>query len=446
MRGTRRRSVLTLVVAFALLAAACGNSEKKAAGTSTTADDGAPPATALPGENVPVDAPGVTDDEIRVGGVVSVENPLGGKYGDAYAGVEAYFKMVNDAGGIYGRELVLGPKRDDGGFRNSQEVQALLTEDIFAALPIATLLFTGAQALVDEGIPTFGFTINTEWEGNEEEPRANLFGQSGSFLCFNCASPVLPWLAKELGAKRIGVLAYAVPQAALCADGIEAAFEKYGDASDAEVVFVDKSLAFQATSFSVQVERMKQEGVDLVTACMDTNGVVSIAKEMKLQDLDAVQYLPNAYDHEFLDEFGDLFEGSYVRTDFVPWEVEDKPEALQTYLDAMEDAGEEPSENSLVGWINADMFVTGLREAGPEFSRQKVIDAINELTDYDAGGILHGVDWTKQHTELAKPDEGCQVLTKITDSEFDPVYTEPGKPFVCVIGGDGSELTSRFDP
>ena len=76
---------------------------------------------------------------------------------------------------------------------------------------------------------------------------------------------------------------------------------------------------------------MKDAGVDFVTTCMDTNGVVTLAKEMEKQGLDAAQYLPNGYDHEFLEEYGDLFEGSIVRTDFVPFELpeDDQPEGLK---------------------------------------------------------------------------------------------------------------------
>jgi hypothetical protein len=178
---------------------------------------------------------------------------------------------------------------------------------------------------------------------------------------------------------------------------------------------------------------------------MDTNGVVTLAKEMKKQQLKAVQSLPNAYDHDFLDEFGDLFEGSVVRTDFVQFEAKEKPKGLKTYLAAMDKAGIKPSENSMAGWINADMFVAGLRGAGPNFSRQKVIDAVNKLRNYTADGLLDGVDWTKEHTSLKVPGESCQFLSTIHDSKFDPDFSEPGKPFVCAVAKDG-KLTTRYDP
>jgi hypothetical protein len=170
---------------------------------------------------------------------------------------------------------------------------------------------------------------------------------------------------------------------------------------------------------------------------MDTNGVVTLAKEMKKQGLKAPQYLPNGYDHQFVTEFGDLFEGSYVRTDFTQFELENQPQGLQDFLAAMKKLGKEPSENSVVGWLNANLFVEGLKAAGPNFSRQGVIDAINKMTDYTADGMLDGVDWTKQHTQDKSSTEFCQFISQIKDSTFETVFSQADKPFVCaVVNGD----------
>jgi len=173
------------------------------------------------------------------------------------------------------------------------------------------------------------------------------------------------------------------------------------------------------------------------TPAVDTNGVITLAKEMKKQGLDAVQSLPNGYDHQLLSEYGDLFEGSYVRTDFTQFELEDKPQGLQDYLAAMEKSGKEPTENSTVGWLNANLFVEGLKAAGPNFSRQSVIDAINKMTDYNADGMLSGVNWTTAHTQDASDTRFCQFFSKIEDSQFTMAFSQPGKPFVCaVVNGD----------
>ena len=77
-----------------------------------------------------VDAPGVSDTEIRFRSISTITgNPLGTDIGNAYnEGIEAYFAWRNSEGGIYGRDLVLesgrrpagqqrGPRRGAGGRR-----------------------------------------------------------------------------------------------------------------------------------------------------------------------------------------------------------------------------------------------------------------------------------------------------------------------------------------
>ena len=99
-----RNRVAACFVVLMLLAAACSNSKK----ATTTENAGGNSGTSQSsGKKVTVNAPGVTDTEIRVGGVASVTNPLGGKYGDAFDGVKAYFDMINaEQGGLYGRKLI----------------------------------------------------------------------------------------------------------------------------------------------------------------------------------------------------------------------------------------------------------------------------------------------------------------------------------------------------
>jgi branched-chain amino acid transport system substrate-binding protein len=415
MRGRRAMAGLASLVIAAGLLAAVGPAS---AGADT-------PSQQFP----PVDQPGVTSNQINVGGVVAKTNPLGGDYAAAFDGVQAYFNMVNASKdkGIYGRKLNLSSKRDDQVGMNRQEVQGLISEDnVFAVLPVATLLFTGADLLGQSGIPTFGWNINAEW-GSEQAPGPpNLFGEKGSYLCFTCASQTVPWLAQKLHKKKIGLLAYQVPQSADCAKGVQATFDKY---PSAKVEFVDTSLAFGVTDLSNDVSQMKDKGVDMVTTCMDNNGTLTLAKEMKKQGLNAPQYLPNAYNQKFISDNAPFFQGSYALTFFTPFEVKQKPQGLKDFQKWMKKGGFAQNENSMAGWINADQFVTGLKEAGPDFTRQKVVDAINAEKNFTAHGLLAGIDWSVQH--MADQAQGCNVLSKVDNGKFVPSFGQPGKPFVC---------------
>lgn len=438
-----RRTVVTVLVAGVLVLGACSNSESGSRDDGGS-DDSTP--TAAGGEEnidefVASDQPGVTDDAIRVGGVASVTNPLGASYDQSFVGTQAYFDMINEQGGIYGRDLELVAELDDNtGFENQQQVTRLLTEeDVFAVLPVATLSFDGAQQLADEGVPTFGWNIQEEWDLGE-----NLYGTRGH-ICTDCAYPTLPWIVRESGASTVGILAYDVPQSSGCAAGIENSIEEYGG-DEVQVGFVDASLAYGTSDVSVQVSEMKDAGVDFVTTCMDFNGEKTVADEMARQDLEAPFYRPNGYDHAQLEEFPDTFEGSIVLTQFWPFEEEtDQPEGLTQYFEAIEAAGEEPQELSLAGWMAADMFYQGLVGAGPEFTREGVVSYLNTLEDFDAGGILAGLDWTVEHTD--DPPVGCNAFSTIEGGEFVPTFGEPGRPFICFENGveelpDQPEVTS----
>jgi branched-chain amino acid transport system substrate-binding protein len=422
MRAGATRRLVVAVLVMAVVLAACGNesSSPKSGSSSSTGGGGAPTA---------VDQPGVTKDAIKVGGVSSTTNALNAPYGDIFKGVKAYFAMVNSQGGIDGRKLEVTSERDDQMVNNLSEVNALINQDdVFAGVGMNTLIdfSAGSKALEAAGMPAFGWNINSDWN------KQNLFGNSGA-LCIGCVGNEVPWMAKQLGKKNIGVLAYNVANSRDCAEGVKKSFEKY---PSAKVGFYSDSLSFGATDFSVEVGQMKDAGVDFITTCMDTNGVLNIAKEVRKQNLNAIQYLPNGYDQAFMKANGQFFEGSVVRVPFIPFETTPRTPGLAEYLKWMKQQGVTPNEYTTYGWINAAMLVEGIRAAGPNFTRQKVIDALNAMTADTAGGMIPPVDWTTQHT-VTQPPLGCAAYVKVVNNGFVPTFVPKGKSYLCFPKGAG---------
>jgi branched-chain amino acid transport system substrate-binding protein len=418
-----RGRLVAVFAAVAVLAAACSDSGSKSKGTTATSGT-ATTTTAPPGGWPPVNEAGVTPTEIRVSGVAATTNPIGIQFGAAFDGVQAYFDKINSEGGLYGRKFVIVKRHDDNLGNNLREVQALLDQDnAFAVLPIATPLFTGSTLLSKTNIPTFGWNIQTDWNGPP-----NFFPQVGA-LCIgkDCPGVPLPYVVQRLGKKRMGVLAYNVQQSADCLDSITSSFQKY---PVAQVVYQTKSLSFGVTDLSADVKKMIDANVDFVTTCMDSNGVLTLAREMRQQGLNAIQYLPQGYDQEFMSKNGGFFEGSIVQTMQAPIETRPLFPALNDYITWMDKGGFKKHEIAEVGWVNAAMLVEGLRRAGPTFSRQKVVDELNKLTDYDAAGMIPPVNWTKQHTDVHYRF-GCQAYMRVHSGAFVPVFGEPGKPFLC---------------
>jgi len=122
-----------------------------------------------------------------------------------------------------------------------------------------------------------------------------------------------------------------------------------------------------------------------------------------------------AIQRALVEENAEVLEGFYANTNFTPFETRPKPQGLKLYDKWIKRTGGTRNQNSIVGWINADLFVEGLKAAGPEFTQQKVVGAINQMTDYSAKGLLAGVDWTRAHEK----DKACYALVKIVDGKFE---------------------------
>jgi branched-chain amino acid transport system substrate-binding protein len=436
MGGTMRiRALVAILGVFALLAVACENEE--------SGDGGGEPAA---GER-----PGVTDSEIRVGSLISVNNPLGLPYEDALVGARAYFDKINDDGGIYDRDIVIAAERDDMTGANLQEARALVEEDqVFAALPVVVLFFTGGNYLAEQGTPTFGWNINDEWSAGP-----NLFGEKGSYICITCPNGIVSFIMQEIGAQRAAAFAYGdAPQSTDCADGIEAGIDKYGG----ELVLTDTSLTFGFADTSAAVAAVRDANVDFIAACMDLQGNSTLVRDIRAAGIDIQGvWAPQGYDPGSIAELGNQLDDFYFQSAFWPFEVENPPDGMQEYLDAMEERNQEPNEFSLTGWVNAQLFVEGLKAAGEDFTQESVVDAINEMDEpFTAGGIMNPTiiwadtdDYPEGAHGPALNGTACNAFVKAENGEFVPQFGEPGSPFVCFEGNnevDGEGVPSIDDP
>jgi branched-chain amino acid transport system substrate-binding protein len=122
--------------------------------------------------NVPAalaaNAPGVSDTEIKIGQTMPYSGPLSG-YGTIGRAELAYFKMINDSGGINGRKLIL-LSRDDGYSppKTVEQIRKLVEEDkvafIFQSLGDVTNAAV-QRYLNDRGVPlVFLIDGSSRWD------------------------------------------------------------------------------------------------------------------------------------------------------------------------------------------------------------------------------------------------------------------------------------------
>jgi branched-chain amino acid transport system substrate-binding protein len=383
--------------------------------------------------------PGVTATTIRVGGMAGVTNPVGQPYASGFDGLQAYFNYINSKGGVFGRKFQLVAKLDDQS-RASQDVEearSLVEEQhVFAVAPVVTQIFAGASYLAGKGTPTFGWNIDTGWQTGYPTPgaisptggmgAANLFGEKGSYLCLVCASEAPSYIAQQVGAKNVAILAYTASQSAQCAQGTEAGFKKYGF----NVALVDTSLAFGFTDLGSDIDQMKAKNIQFVSTCMDVAGEVNVAQDLQRAGLTNVKfYAPQGYDPGTLAKYGNELNGIYFGIDFVPFEDASQSPEMQLFMKWMKAENKPVNEQSLSGWINGDLLYKGIKKAGKDFTQASVVAAINGFNGYTANGLRPPINWS--FDGHGPGTETCTAYVEGVNGKFVPQFGKPGQPFVC---------------
>lgn len=403
---------VALAVSAALIGAGCGNAKATSGGSGS-------------------DSQGVSSAEIKIGSLAAITGPLGNQYAPIADGVEAYIDMINDQGGVDGRKIVMVAKLDDATNPSRDIAQAQALNDqykVFAIVGVATPLFPAGTYLGQNGVPTFGWNVNPEWAGPP-----SLYGEKGSYLDFTGVSPLpTPYLASKLHVTKVGTLAYNVPQSQDCAVGSANSYKKYGQ----DVVFQDTSLPFGTTNIDADLQRMKRSGVQLVGTCMDPTGNVLLARGAQEAGLHIYQYWPNGYDQQTLQQYGSLMNGVYLAQDFTPFEAASTSPGMQQFLQQMKlrFPHDQISEVELAGWINANLFVDGLKAVGQDLTRSKLVAAINNITNFTANGIWatqSPINWKYAHTARS-PGPDCVAFLQVQNGKFVPVFGTATDPFVCI--------------
>jgi len=391
----------------------------------------------------------VSDHQINVGALATLSGPISADFAPIVSGVRAYFSWVNAHGGVWGRSIVLGHAADDGGVPSNNAIQArtLVQQDhVFAVVGVATAFFTGASYLEQTGTPTFGYATQNDWAGPK-----NMFAAYGSVVDFSTIGPSIAYVAHRLESHSVAVMSYNVPQSA---DACIAATKSLSNLG-VHVGYTDLNVPYGG-DVSSDVLRMRQAGVDLVVSCMDVTGDVQLARTMHQNGLTGVSQLwLDGYNQSTLHQYASLMANTYFLVQHVPFEAvgtfPGRFPGLENYLEVMHRYAPQDarSEVALEGWLSADLFVRGLRAAGPHPTQSAVINAINQIRDYDGGGLITPVNWAISHTTVTPPSCEAYVVTG-TSSKGVPVfkvtYNQGSQLWVCFPNNGHVDLSKPVPP
>ena len=393
------RKILALLLAFAMIfsLAACGEKTKEV-------------------------SQGVTEETVKIGTIGVQSGPyavIGTPY---FAGMEAYFKSVNDNGGVNGRQIELIKKDDEFVVEKSLAAveELIYDEKVFAI--VGHLGTPGVKASIEtvkeEGIPDVYFgggAVEFTTAGENFFPVQPNYVYEGKLMT--------KFITEEFKADKIAVI---YRNDDVGRDGLDGVVEGLKELGKSDILPEDGKLAFNVgdTDFTVQVQKAKALDPDVVVVYGLIGGASGILKEMEKVgfDVPTLTTYSNA-DASFLAVASPGAPNVIKNLNVMGW-LEVTEESLKPLSDAMAKYFPEAPLNAytMAGWVAAETFVAGLEKAGDDLSWEGYIDAMNSLK-FTAGlapeisyseGVREGV--TKMAmSKVVQDSNGNYIFEQVTD-------------------------------
>lgn len=319
-------------------------------------------------------AQGITDKEIIVANSAATSGafaPVGVPFN---AGIEAYFKKINDEGGIQGRNLVFKHVDDEFDPVKGKAALSSFVEDekVFAIVghfgtPVVAATLDDLKSY---GIPAVYFATGIGQLYNEKAEGADrgifpvqpIYRTEGKIMVARAVG--------DFGAKKIGVI-YTNDDA-----GKDLLWGAEQMAAEAGAELVVQQVAAGATDVSSAVTAIKEANVDFIVGAAIQATIPTIIKELAAQNVnkDVITTYVNVSPviaQGVVNEIAGKFD--VYGNGWVSFEGE-RALALEEF--AKFTTGYETNVYAMTGWIAAHFFVEGLKRVDGVITWENYMDAL----------------------------------------------------------------------
>jgi ABC-type branched-subunit amino acid transport system substrate-binding protein len=337
-----------------------------------------------PGTATSASVPGVSDSEIKLGTHMPLSQTPAAAYAIIADGMRAYFDFINDTeGGVHGRKITFIVGDDHYSPPDTLEVVRKLVEQdkvfaIVGGLGEATH-FTVWKYLEERGVPDLFISSGIEaWTDPVVKTRFGgnpVYSQEGQMLG--------QYVAQQYPGKKVGLL---IQDDEFGHEG-EAGVRRGLEGSGAEVTAVQTyDAANLLGDVTGQTQRLKNENVDVVIAYALPSQAASLIKtsrEVLNWNVPIVISGINASNAFVALAGAENAEGVVtVLFGHQTWET-DNP-GVQQFLQVMQQYAPAASvENfSEYGYFIGELTVEALKQAGPDLTREGLVDALENIRGY----------------------------------------------------------------
>jgi branched-chain amino acid transport system substrate-binding protein len=378
------------------------------------------------------EVPGVTDTLILLGSHFPLSQTPASAYAPIADGMRAYFEYINSQAGVYGRQIRLIVGDDHFNPADAVEVVRKLVEQdhVFAMTGGLGDLTNAAvyKYLEEQGVPdlflgggTVAFTdpvVKTRFGGNPDyDTEGRMLGK---------------YIAENYAGKKLGLL---LENDAFGMDG-KAGLLKGLEGSDVQIVAEE---TYEPTQWDVtaQTQRLKNANPDVVAIYAippPAASFVKVAREVLNWDVPVVVTGVDVSDIFITLAGADNAEG-VVSVVFATQVYQTDNPGVQLHYRIMEQFGQGvPVSNfTLYGQLVAELTVKALENAGPNLTRESLVEGAEAIRDYCCSVCLVPVNLSPTDHRPFEMEYYVQVEGAKWVQFGEPVNFEstPGKLTTC---------------
>jgi len=391
-----------LALAVVTVVAACSSATRAAHGggvpTTAVASTAAPAASAAAAAAVATTT-GVTPTEVHVGALV-----YSSFYNDGVTGALARFKRQNDAGGVFGRRIVVDEVADDRSDQTQDLAVAkkLVEQDhVFAIVPVLTQTLGASQYLAQAKVPFFGWSIQPVWCNN---PYA--FGFDGNDCDQTQAKSVADTVAVEqrlfpdgtAAGKTVALESSDADSARLALKGFAADWKAHG----ATVVLEDTSIPTPPAvvgDYTPFAEKLLTSAngrpPDVIVVVLAVAGSAGLNAKLQQLGYHGIVQGFSLYDPRI----AKIAKGFVNLVQIEPFEANTAAINQMRADVRAESPTTQLSQPVAAGYWTADLFLAALEKAGPNLTRESLVAALNGGFHYEVTGGTPPIDFPQGHTQ-----------------------------------------------
>jgi branched-chain amino acid transport system substrate-binding protein len=401
----RKGTALVAVAAGCLVVSACSSSGRAAGG-------GAAPTK---NQTQAAGAP------IKLGVLTSQTGVASSSFNTVEKGVKARLALENASGGVNGHKLqyVMADDQSTGPGAVAGARKLIQQDKVYGILENSAFFSAAAATTTQAGIPVTGvsFDAGPEWF----DPKStNIFDAYG-YGNFNVAMTTFGQYFKSIGATKVGAIGYgSSPSSAMAAKEAVASAKAVG----LKAGYLDNSLAFGSTDVGPIVQKIKASGTDaLLVPVVQSTGYALIKGLQQAGVKMKSVILSTGYGQEVLNDPAtrDASKGVDFATIVAPVET-GKPGAIKMQNALTKYAGVQgiPTFGEYIGWITADLFISGLKQAGADASSLEFITKLRQST-WDGAGLMTPTNFSDIKPTSGGLDQGgCINIVRFDGQKFVP--------------------------